>query len=263
VELVDAGGALPHAIERRCRLCGEAHAHGERVAEGLDPRDAGAVRTGLTRWAEAEGEADVEAFARANFGGRSADEVIAAVVAGEPVDTGFDAIAWLFGGAAGAGTGAAGGAPSAGIRAARTAAVSRSADGLGARELPAPEAPAPAHDPIDVTRALVSALLADGQPTAARRATLERHAAHLGAAPIGEDGLHVWRPQELGPVAHPAAALDAMRRIATADGHLDGSGRRVLREYARHWGIALDEASLPAPDRVAGAMRWMRELLVR
>jgi hypothetical protein len=265
VQLVDASGSLPHAIEGRCRLCGEAHEHGARVVEGLDPRDAAAVRAGLARWAAAEGEPDADAFTRANFGGRSADDVVAAVVAGDPVDTGFDVVAWLFGGAAGAGTGTAVAAHSAGMRAARTAAASRSADALAERgALPVAAAgEASPFDPTDVTRALVSALIADGRDTPERRAALERHAARLGAGPVGADALHVWRPHELGPVADPAAVLDAMRRIATAHGHLDVSALRVLREYARHWGLTLDETALPASDAVAQGLRSLRGLFAR
>jgi tellurite resistance protein len=261
VQVVDADGALVHPLHSRCRLCGEQSENGARTAEGIDLRDPTAVHAAFARWAAEDGEPDIDAFARANFGGRTVAEVVEAVLAGEPVDTGFDVVAWLFGGI---GSGVVSASHTLGAQAARVAAVTRSADGLGDR-LPSTGAAdvAGRFDPRDVTRALVSAMLADGAATEAERGAIEAEALRLGGAAVTSDDLHVWRPQELGPVRDPGAVLASMIRVATSDGTIDASGRRVLREYARTWGVPLDESALPAADVVEGAMRIVARLFIR
>lgn len=259
VQLVDADGTIPVPLHSRCRLCGEHAELGVRTGEGIDPRDAVAVRAALVRWASEDGEPDVDAFARANFGGRPADDVVADIVAGRSVDTAFDVVAWLFGGA---GSGVVSAAQTLGAQDARIAAFTRSADGVSDR-LPARGTADGRFDPRDITRALLSAMLADGAATEAERRSIEEEAVRLGGAPVRQEDLHVWRPQELGPVRDPAPVLASMVRVATSDGTIDASGRRVLREYARAWGVRLDEDALPSADVVEGAMRLVARLLVR
>ncbi len=261
MQVVDADGGRVHPLHSRCRLCGEQNEDGERIAEGIDLRDPAAVRAAFARWAAEDGEPDLDAFARANFGGITAAEVVEAILAGESVDTGFDVVAWLFGGI---GSGVVSASHTLGAQAARVAAVTRSADGVGDRFPDAAAADVLVRfDPRDVTRALLSAMLADGTATDAERRAIEAEALRLGGAAVTADDLHVWRPQELGPVRDPGAVLASMIRVATSDGTIDASGRRVLREYARAWGVPLDESALPAADVVEGAMRIVARLFVR
>jgi uncharacterized membrane protein YebE (DUF533 family) len=93
--------------------------------------------------------------------------------------------------------------------------------------------------------ALVAVVMADGVVTPAERKLLELLSKQLGAPLPPESSWRVWRPQELGIPRDPPALLKAMRRLAMADGDVDGSEVRVIREYARAWQLPFDERSLP------------------
>jgi hypothetical protein len=55
--------------ERRCRMCAWAEARGAAVAAPLDLADPERARAALRRWAEEDGEPDLEVFCLANLGG--------------------------------------------------------------------------------------------------------------------------------------------------------------------------------------------------
>lgn len=235
VELLDP----PTVILASCRLCSYAVDAGEVVRLGDPYVEPVEVIDALGRWAEREGEGDAARFVATNFCGRSLDEVVARILAGEPVETSFDVIARLFPGMGGG-------------RVAERGHASESRVVTHEVPAPPPEAPPRAPDPRDVSRALASMMLADGRVRPAERAAFERLRARLGAPAIPDAELRVWRPLELGVVPDPAALLDAMRQVALADREVDSSEVRLLREYARAWSLPAPRLPRPGPMAAIG-----------
>ena len=87
-----------HAVSGRCRMCGAADEGGRVLSAGARAWDETSVRAALASWAAEEGETDVAAFVRANFGERDLEGIVRKLVAGERVATSFEVVAWLFGG---------------------------------------------------------------------------------------------------------------------------------------------------------------------
>lgn len=256
LELVDPHGRVGVALSARCRLCAYATELGDVVRLGdpfVLPED---VIEALGRWAAEEGEPDVGVFVAANFSGGGPAHVAARVLAGERVETSFDVIAHLFPGTMG-GRGAAA-AQDEGPRLPKVGAAQRTASTSTQPKIAAPADPAP--DPRDIGRALASVMLADGRIRKAERAFLDRTLAELGAPPLPDADLRVWRPTELGPVANPARVLEAMRLLALVDHEADGSEARVLREFARAWGLRLPKEPLPRPTAMAALGRALAAL---
>lgn len=250
VELIDPSERLGVAIEGNCRLCGYATELGEVTAFGLPFVDEEEVVDALRRWAREEHEPDVQVFTLANFNGRDPHTVARMILAGQRVDTGFDVIAWLFPGMQGGGHDA----PEA-----RTPVMAPRA--APPPSVPEPE-PAPTLDPHDVGRALASVMLADGKIRDGERRFLDDALRRLGAPPLAESDLRVWRPNELGPVAEPEKLLRAMRALALCDHEADGSERRLLEEYARAWRVTLPGELLPRTGAMAELGRALRALLM-
>ncbi len=229
------------AAESRCRLCGERAVDGVVVAPGLRFVDEVVARDALAGWAREDGEPDVEAFVRANFSGKALPEVCAALVAGAPVETSLEVVAWLFGG-----RGAFAGVSALGAR------LRHEDEPTDAVELAPVTSAATPLDPRDVTRALCAIVLADGRVHPAEEPLLQEALLALGApAPTPADR-RVWRPNEVGPVADPAATLSWMRRLALADAEADPSEVRLLRAYARAWRADVDAIEIVEPTW------WMR-----
>lgn len=261
VELYDTGQQVGAALEARCRMCSYYAELGEEREAGARFESVFEVMAALDRWSEQDGEEDVRTFTAANFQGLAPEQVAERILAGLPVETGFDVIAWFF--------------PNAGA-----GAVAATAEGteeaVAARPPRASQQPplgvslerksiAPMNFPIRMTRtadperslgpppadpmadgcALVAVVMADGVVTPAERKLLERLSQELEAPLPPEGSWRVWRPQELGIPRDPPALLKAMRRLAMADGDVDGSEVRVIREYARAWQLPFDERSLP------------------
>lgn len=254
VELIDPSERIGVAIVGNCRLCGYATELGEVTALGQPFVDEEEVVDALRRWAAEEHEPDVEVFALANFNGRDARAVARLVLSGQRVDTGFDVIAWLFPGMHGGGH-SDGGAPD---RAPPPELRARS------KVPPPPEEPTPETplDPRDVGRALASVMLADGRIRDGERRFLDETLRRLGAPPLDDRDLRVWRPNELGPVPEPDKLLRAMRMLALCDHEADGSERRLLEEYARAWRVTLPGELLPRTGAMAELGRALRALLM-
>ena len=274
VELIDPSERVGVSIEGRCRLCGYATELGEVVRLGEPFVDEADVIDALRRWAEEDGEPDVSLFVASNFNGRLPEAVARAVLAGARVDTGFDVIAWLFPGqqaggrrredevgapfapappARDAGGPGGPGAPLAG----RYGAAPRPRITEPTVEPPPPIAP----DPRDIARALATVMVADGKILPVERRYLDSALQRLGAPPLAPEDTRIWRPSELGPVADPAAVLQAMRGLAACDDEVDGSELRVMAEYARAW--RLPAPSKPRRGPAAELERVLRRMLAR
>lgn len=269
VELVDAARPGSPSLESECRLCGLLLEGGEQRRAGrrfTQPRE---VLAALTRWAEEDGEEDVEAFVTSNFVGRGMEDVVARILRGERVETSFDVIAFFFPGAAGAPAVArrrrADEASEQFLRSdllSRLGSLPTAADPTSEpRKGPVPTPGVRRLVPLDTvtsdlgpmlpdwephhgTRALLAVVMADGDPDAAEEAAIAAACGRLGFPLPTEADRRRWRPAELAIPPKPAELLKAMIAVARADGAIDRSEVRVIVELARHWGTPVDEAKL-------------------
>jgi hypothetical protein len=258
VELIAARGVV---LERRCRLCLREHRDGALVHAGEPLRgDPDAGRRALARWAKGEGDPEVERFVLAHFGGLGLDAVAERLARGERVETCFDAIAWLFPGVGAVGGGARAPAPEVHdtletgpprfttteprIQRADPSRpdVRRARASVPPISIPVTHESIPRHlQPLRVSaRALASVMLADGEASPADRAFLDRTLAAWGHPPLEPADLAIWRPHDLGWPHDPGAVVEAMCRLAYVDGQRDATEWRVVREFARAWGVSLD-----------------------
>lgn len=232
VELTEAGSTV---FEGRCRMCGRWERQGSLVDPGIPFREAVQVEAALARWAEREGEDDLDAFLASGFGGLDRPALIEALLAGRPVETTFDVIAWLFPGMAGGGS---------------------HSEPASTRSAPQDEtSPPPSSTPPSLSRphfgrpptdsmntalcALITVMLADGAIRPGERAFVEGFADRAGLPRPAE--LRSWRPSELSQPERPAMVLSAMINLALIDRERDGSELQVIREFARQWGESLEQ----------------------
>lgn len=221
-------------LEGRCSSCGEAiddrardlhgcgacgHVPDPDVVEGIDLSDPEAIRLALKSWAADEGMSPAELCEHSL--GLTEDELIARLARGEKIESSLHAIAFLFPGMA-----AGGSADEAVFTAPR-------------EPPPAPEPVEP--DPMAPARLLVSVMLADGAMLAAERKFLDGFLATHGIPGLSDDDLRPWRPHEVGPIATPElaeATIEAAVELMHLDGSFDGSELRIIRTFARVWGVS-------------------------
>ena len=274
VELIAQTRGRGVVLERRCRTCLRASQGETVVHQGESFRgDPSRARAALERWAKEEGDPDVERFVAAHFGAPKGvdspiDRVCALLANGERVETSFDAIAWLFPGVGAVGGGGGGGAPApapksfdahdtvdsgppdfvpasggpAGSPLVTWPDVRRHRPSVVPMTIPLTHESIPKHlQPLRVSaRALASVMLADGVADASDRAFLDRTLAGWGHPPVEASDLAVWRPHDLGWPHDPGAVVESMCRLAYVDGQRDATEWRVVREFARSWGVSLD-----------------------
>ncbi|MCB9686554.1 MAG: hypothetical protein H6738_08365 [Alphaproteobacteria bacterium] len=223
--------------ELRCRCCGyerrtDADGTWVDVRAPSDLRDEARARAALARWSEEEGESDPEVFCVANLGGSEA-LVVALLVAGEPVPTTFDVIAFLFPTGGGGGGGA-------GRPLELEHQLPRVTDGWTDEVEVIPEVPEQPMDPRTPARVLVSVMVADGTLRAAERAFVVAFLEREGLAAMTPDDLRVWRAAELGPPPPPDLRdrlLEAAVHLMHLDRQREGSEWRVIRAFAKAWGV--------------------------
>lgn len=200
------------------------------VEPGIDLQDEAAVRAALARWAEQEGlSADELCSGSLGIG---QDAVVAALAAGKPVSSSLHAIAFLFPGMAAGGSAAA-----------ETELVADVAP------TPAPVVPPP--DVFAPARLLVSVMLADGAIVAGEQSFVERFLEKHGLPGLQPEDLRPWRPHEVGRIESDElarAALEAAVELMHLDGSSDGSELRIIRTFARVWGVP--ETQIQAWNRV-------------
>lgn len=180
----------------------------------------------LESWAVEEGMGSAADLLESSFVLRSVDDLHAAIARGETVETTLDVADLLFGSSATGGGG--------------SAVVSREPAAPTTLRLPPPPSIKRYGGARDELYALASVAAADGDASAMDLAALARSAAARGLAPLPVEDVRVRRPGEVDP---PPTLLDRERvlhemfQMAWADGELDESELRVVRDYARSWGI--------------------------
>jgi hypothetical protein len=241
----------------RCPFCG-ASATSVEVSSGRLPASADELRSVLGAWALAEGLTSADELLQGYFVATTAAEILAALGRGEAVETTFDVVDFLF--SSGHGQSAGEAAPSSpASRDAKPAPpppssrrVPVAASLFDPAPLPAPapsQAPAsvrapastrPVGGPRDELLALASVAASDGEASAADLAVLAQAAAARGLPPLSLDEIRVRRPAEIDAPATLVARerlLEEMFQMAWSDDELDESEIRVVREFARAWGV--------------------------
>lgn len=208
----------------RCPFCGVHAALRETVA-ATSITTLPVLEARLDAWARAEGVSDRKELLEAYFVLPTAEAVLEALGRGEPVETSFDVVDYLFSGGGGSGG---------------EAAVMREEEAPRTERMPAPRSRREIGGMREELLALASVAAADGAASVDDRAALARAAQKRLSPPLHDDDLRVWRPNELPPpptLADRERVLEEMFQLAWADGELDESELRVIRDYARFWAI--------------------------
>jgi tellurite resistance protein len=239
----------PLSVESRTAgRCGECDWAPELTrTPGLDLIDEAIVRESLTRWAGREG-LTIGELCEGSLGG-SVEEVVQRYLSGEPVESSMDAIAFLFPGmAAGSAVGAV----------------------IGRPEAPEEVEEVERHpDPRAAARLLVSVMVADGQIRAGELNFVTAFLEREGLEPLTPAEYRPWRPHEVGPIeSHEMAerVVQAAVELMHLDGERDGSELRIVRTFARAWGVperSVDEWNRTYDRRYAPPMRVVWRALSR
>lgn len=258
------GAALDDAARaaRRCPFC---NVTAELVETGpmraIPPEASVAdVERALSEWAREEGLGGAGELLDVYFVVPSAADVHAAMARGEAVETTFDVADYLFSGGGGGGGGAVAGEPVP-VR------LVREEGAPTTLRLARVAVPKPAGGPREELLAIASVAAADGDASIDDDAVLKRAAARRGVAPLEPEDVRVWRPNEIEPpstLQDREKVLEEMFQIALSDGQLDESELRVIREYARAWGVDPERLSewtdLYSFGDQSGIERWFRRI---
>jgi hypothetical protein len=250
-DVVDAaqrdGDDEPAATTSRCRMCGRTLENGVEVQAARSLAHLRDVDEALAAWAKEEGCASAAELVQSSFVLADVGKVHAALILGEPIETSFDVMGYLFSHMGGGGPGVDG------DDVPFVDAVLRGPDEAltipGERGL----------DPRNELLALASVAAADGKVVPVERAFLDALAKARGIERLSNEELRVFRPDEAGPVGSlldRERVLEKMIEVAFLDAissplegvQVDDSEVRVIRAYARAWGVD--------PQRVEG---WLRE----
>jgi len=185
---------------------------------GLDLTDEQAIRSALTAWAKDEG-LSLDELCEGSLNG-STEQVIGRYLGGEPVESTLDAIAFLFPGMA------AGTAVGVQVQPSTETEVSSPPERISDSRAPA--------------RLLVSVMVADGQIRVGERAFVDAFLEREGLSPLSAPDLRPWRPHEVGPLLDQGLAertIETAVALMHLDGERDGSELRIVRSFARSWGV--------------------------
>jgi len=230
---------------REARACGNCglRAWSDVVHDPVSLADRDAIEAALKRWAAEDGFEDTEELLDSSFVDPTLDGLMAAMAAGQKIETSFDVLGFLF---SHMGGGAGGGQP-AGAAVDHDALVQAQevvARGSAPRGVPPtlriklPQARAPHRR--NRALPLVSVMAADGQTREPELRFINAFLAEEKLAPIRPEEIRVHRPHEVGPVGSLTdreRICELMMELAHIDGEIDETEMRVIREYARAWGV--------------------------
>lgn len=224
------------ALGVKCRLCD----HGV-------PRSLPELEQVLGSWAAEEGLGSAGELVDAYFCLPTPAAILDALSRGEVVETTFDVIDYLFSSGGGGGGAVAVDEP-------RAPPAS-----LATEDAPPPTLPMPAHPPDDAPAsaplppsirrlggprdellALASVAASDGEASPQDLELLGRAAEIRGLPPLAPEEIRVRRPFEIDPPAtlvQREKLLEEMFWMAWSDEELDESEVRVVRDFARAWGV--------------------------
>ena len=208
----------------RCPFCGT-YARTEETEPSTKITELAVLRRRLDAWASHEGVPDGKALVEAYFVLPTIEALLEAMLRGDAVETSFDVVDYLF-----SGGGGGGGEP----------AVMREEEAPRTERMPAPYSRRTTGGVREELLALASVAAADGDASPDDRVALARAAQRRLVAPLRDEDLRVWRPNEIEPpptMEDRERVLVEMFQMAWSDGELDDSELRVIRDYARTWAI--------------------------
>lgn len=215
----------------RCCLCGASGAPHE-TAPARVPSTVEELERALAAWAAQEALTSPRELVEAYFVLPTPAAIFEAIRGGEVVETTFDVVDYLFSGGSGGG-------------------AALESEPVPVREDPAPPVPSqvalqepalrgPVGGPRDELLALAAVAASDGEASPEDIYELERAAERRGVPPLAPHEIHVYRPGEIHPPAtlvQREALLKEMFMMAFSDSSLDESELRVVRAFARAWGV--------------------------
>jgi hypothetical protein len=212
----------------RCRLCGASGAPGEETPPRV-PATVEELERALAAWAAEEALASARELVEAYFVRSTPAEILEAMRRGEVVETTFDVVDYLFSGGSGGG-------------------AALESEPIPVREdeappsvpLPMPPSLRRVGGPRDELLALAAVAASDGEASADDLEVLRQAAERRGVMPLNPDEIRVYRPGEIDPPAtlvQREALLKEMFMMAFSDSSLDESELRVVRAFARAWGV--------------------------
>jgi hypothetical protein len=120
-----------------------------------------------------------------------------------------------------------------------------------------------------MARALAAVMVADSRIRLEELRYLSRTLEAHGLHAVLDEDIRPWRPADLAEPDEPRVVIRAMVGLAYIDRHRDRTEWRVIREFARHWGVDSSEVeamSMGYEERGAGqlALLWrgLRSLFV-
>ncbi len=252
------GSALDEAslAAHRCPFCA-ASAELVETSPARVPGTTRALEGALATWAAAEDLASPAELLEGYFVLSTPEAILAAVTRGETVETTFDVVEYLFS----SGRGQGGDPVTEPVRAGaegdpQPRAPAEPVDRLADAPLPtwptreiAPALPLTTAPPVsarglggprDELLALASVAASDGEASPDDLAALVHAAAMRGIPPLAIEDIRVRRPVEIDPpptLVQREKLLEEMFWLAWSDEQLDESEVRVVRDFARAWGV--------------------------
>jgi hypothetical protein len=192
------------------------------------------LATALDAWARTEGLASGAELVEAYFVLPDTAQILAALSRGDAVETTFDVTDYLFSSGGGGGGGDAG-------RGQEVPVLRKSIPPPPVTmRMSQPVSIRPTGGPREELLALASVAAADGEASFEDQQVLLRAASRRGVVPLEAADMRVWRPNEIpapSTLVDRERVLEEMLQLAWADGQLDASELRVIRDFARAWGI--------------------------
>ena len=249
VETYDDAIVQSIPISKKCSFCGYEEEMLQVISQGGTWGSPLAALHDLETWAKSEGSDNVDLFCTSNLGGLSAQEVAERLYKKQEIPSSFDVLAFLFPGMAGGG-----------ISVTIDSEPQPLGDPLDTEERNAYSPPTHEDIPV-VARALAAVMLADGQVLEVERRVLDDLLQQFGDAPLLDSDLQQWLPVDLPIPKDPEALVRAMLEVAFADGELDETEWRVIREFARYWGcdrkkLEAEKEKREAPKQSAATRIW-------
>lgn len=215
----------PSAVDvHACARCGARASLAARVPPSV-PRTLTELEGALDRWADAAGFSSRVELMEATFAPADAATVLERLVGGEVLETLIDPFATL------------------GHRVTTSSPSLPDSDDDDAIDTAREPSP-PSAPPRAILYPLLSVISADGEIHPSERSLVDRFLASEGLAPLADGELRFHDPSSVAPLV-PAqrreAVIQLMCESACADGMPDESERRVIRAYAKAWGVADDK----------------------
>ena len=240
----------------RCGFCGT----GAHFEPTVGPRSLAShreVEDALQAWARAEALEGTSELLEAYFSVGTSAEIFLALEAGERIETTFDVADYLFssGGAAGSTD------EPAVMREAEEAPPSTQ------RNIPRGSLPPLPFTSRDELLALASVAAADGEASPEDLSVLLRAAEKRQVQRLLPDEIRVYRPGEITPpptLVDRERLMEEMLQMAWADGQMDESELRVIKGFARTWGVdperIKEQIELYAINDSGRIERWFRRV---